>query len=75
MRNFRRRYERMITMQSRFKSKVLWITVGSLVLSMLITLGMIDTAQSDQFNTVLTNVLNILGIVGILNNPTDSQGF
>jgi len=62
-------------MQSRFKSKVLWITVGSLVLSMLITLGMIDTAQSDQFNTVLTNVLNILGIVGILNNPTDSQGF
>jgi uncharacterized membrane protein len=62
-------------MQNRFKSKVTWATIASLILSMLVTTGILQPSQSTVINGVAVAVLDALVIFGILNNPTDPENF
>ena len=56
--------------QNRFKSPVLWSSLASQVLAMLIVLGVIDTGMSEAIKALVVALLDILGLVGIVNNPT-----
>lgn len=57
--------------QNRFKSKYLWAAIAAQVLAILMITGIIDTALSTQIEQVITGLLQILVMLGILNNPTD----
>ena len=60
-------------MQNRFKSKVLWVSVGMQIISMLIALGVIDTGCSEIIETILISVCELFVAFGILNNPTSKE--
>ena len=62
-------------MQNRFTSKVTWATIASLILSMLVTTGILQPSQSAVLNGVAVAVLDALVVFGILNNPTNPDGF
>jgi uncharacterized membrane protein len=62
-------------MQNRYKSKVTWATIASLILSMLVTTGILQPSQSTVLNGVAIAVLDALVVFGILNNPTDAEHF
>lgn len=62
-------------MQNRFKSKVLWAAVAAQVLSLLVTVGVIDTGLSATLEGVVVAVLEMLTVFGVLNNPTSKQNF
>jgi uncharacterized membrane protein len=62
-------------MQNRFKSKVTWATIASLILSMLVTTGILQPTQSTVINGVAVALLDALVVFGILNNPTDPEKF
>lgn len=61
--------------QSRWKSKVVWVTVISLIILVGGNYGLFDYIgmTSDVFQTAANMVLSILVAVGIINNPTDSD--
>ena len=63
----------MLLMQSRFRSKVLWLSIATQVLAILITLNVIDIAESEVIKTVLVSVCELFVTFGILNNPTDAN--
>ena len=60
-------------MQNRFKSKVLWGAIIAQVLSLLVTVGVIDTGMSSTLNGVAVAILEMLVVFGIVNNPTDKE--
>ncbi len=60
-------------MQNRFKSKVLWVSVGMQILSILIALGVIDTGCSEIIETILVSICELFVAFGILNNPTSKE--
>ncbi len=60
-------------MQNRFKSKVLWISVGTQILSILIALGIINVGSSELLETILISVCELFVTFGILNNPTNKE--
>ena len=59
--------------QNRFKSPVLWTSLTSQVLAMLIVLGVIDTGMSEAIKALVVALLEILGLFGIVNNPTSKD--
>lgn len=61
--------------QNRLKSKVVWAAVAAQVIAILLALGVIDTTLGQTINTVVASVLQLLVVVGILNNPTDGENF
>ena len=61
--------------QNRFRSPVLWSTVVSLVLGLLMQLGIIGDAENKQVMMIVGTVLELFSIFGILNNPTDKKNF
>lgn len=61
--------------QNRFRSPVVWATVTAQILAVLVTLEIIDTGLSEALNALAAAALQILGCVGILNNPTDAAHF
>ncbi len=61
--------------QHRLKSKVVWISVVAQVVSILITLGVIDMGMGDTLNAVAVSICELLVVFGVLNNPTDSGAF
>lgn len=61
--------------QNRFKSPVLWSAIVAQVLALLMTVGVIDTGVSEAVEAVFTAILNLLGVFGILNNPTSKNTF
>lgn len=60
-------------MQNRFKSKVLWVSIGTQVLAILLSLGLIDTGCSETFETILVSLCELFVAFGILNNPTSKN--
>jgi len=58
-------------MQSRLKSKLLWASLLSSIVTFLIGAGIIDTSLGTTANTIVTVALTILTALGILNNPSD----
>ena len=63
--------------QNRLKSKVVWVTVISLIILVGGNYGLFDYLHmtSDVFQTAANMVLSILVAVGILNNPSDAENF
>ena len=61
--------------QNRFRSPVLWSTVVSLILGLLMQLGVITFDQNEYVMQIVGTVLEIFAIFGILNNPTDKTHF
>lgn len=62
-------------MQNRFKSKVVWVTIVSLVILIGGNYGLWDKIgmTSETFQTAANLVLSVLVALGIINNPTDSE--
>ena len=61
--------------QNRFQSPVVWASIAAQVLAVLVTLGTVDTGMSDTLNGVVAAVLQLLVILGVLNNPTNGESF
>lgn len=61
--------------QNRFTSPVVWAAVAAQVLTILSTLGLLSTGQSDAVGTVVSAVLQLLIAFGVLNNPTSKNTF
>jgi len=57
--------------QSRLKSKVLWLAIASQLGIILVTLGIFDDTVLAEYKTIVNAALVILGSLGIINNPTD----
>ncbi|RPI00336.1 MAG: holin [Ignavibacteriae bacterium] len=67
----------MMKRQNRFKSKVAWMAIGSLILLVCNTFGLFDkmgiTSTSGQL--IIDSILSILVLFGVLNSPTDANNF
>ncbi len=59
--------------QNRFKSKVLWLSIATQILAILIALEVIDIQTSNIIKTIIVSVCELFVTFGILNNPTDPQ--
>ena len=59
-------------MQSRFRSKVAWMAILTLVLFILKTYFKIDVPQGDL---LVQLILAVAVAVGIFNNPKDKKGW
>lgn len=61
--------------QNRFTSPVVWAAVAAQALTILSTLGLLSTGQSDAVSAVVSAVLQLLIAFGVLNNPTSKNTF
>ena len=63
--------------QSRWKSKILWASVVGLVILVLANYGIFEKIgmTEDFAKTITTTILSILVGFGILNDPTNKDGF
>lgn len=59
--------------QNRFRSPVVWTSIIALVVSILMQLGVIG--DGTQITQIAATVIELLCVVGILNNPTDKAHF
>lgn len=59
--------------QKRWKSPVLWTAIIAQVVSIALATGLIDTGLGEQINQVGAMVAQLLVLLGIFNNPTDSE--
>lgn len=62
-------------MLERLKSKVVLVAVLAQVVSLLVSLGVIDTGAGEALNGVIVAVCEALVVFGVLNNPTDKENF
>lgn len=62
-------------MQNRLKSPVFWAALAAQLLTILVLLEVITPAQNETINAVLAAVLQAFVAFGLLNNPTNPQGF
>jgi uncharacterized membrane protein len=63
--------------QNRFRSVVMWAAVAAQVFVILGVTGGYDVLGIAEpvLKVVVSAILEILTLIGILNNPTDSQGW
>lgn len=61
--------------QNRLHSPVVWAAIAAQLLSLLVTLGVIDTGLSTTMNGLVVSLLEMLVAFGVLNNPTDGAQF
>jgi len=61
--------------QGRLKSPVVWTSITAQVLSVLVLLGVFDSGVSSAFNELIAGILQLLVVLGVLNNPTDGENF
>jgi uncharacterized membrane protein len=61
--------------QNRFKSPVVWAAIVAQVLAILLLTNVIGEALSETITAVTVGVLQILVMVGLLNDPTDAEYF
>jgi uncharacterized membrane protein len=64
-------------MQSRWRSKLAWISVLPLLLLMGDVYGFWNLIgmPKDEFSRMFCMVMNVLVAFGIFNNPTDKEGY
>lgn len=72
MGSFNVKRERVVFMQNRFKSAVVW---GAVLAQVLLIIGLVNPDITDEIKLVGGAVIEILTIFGILNNPTNKEGF
>lgn len=63
--------------QSRFRSKLMWSAVIAQILVILQLTGVIEQLGLDvgALNNIITAGLQIFSLIGILNDPTNADGF
>lgn len=61
--------------QNRFKSVVVWASLVSLVLSILVQTGVLLPDQAEGIKGAIAGILDALVVFGILNCPTDPINF
>ena len=61
--------------QNRFRSWVTWTAVCAQVVALLVAFGVIDVGQGEKAREVVVAVMQLLVMFGVLNNPTDPDGF
>lgn len=63
--------------QTRWKSKVLWASIAAQIIALLQLTGVLKLAGLDAgyAGDVVASVLQLLVLLGVLNNPTDSGQF
>lgn len=59
--------------QNRFRSPVVWTSIIALIVSILLQLGVIG--DGTQITQISATIIELLCVVGILNNPTDKEHF
>jgi phi LC3 family holin len=62
--------------QNRWKSKVLWLSIGSslfLIYNAIASQFNLPVIQNDLSNIVVNAILGLLVTFGVINNPTDSK--
>lgn len=57
-------------MQNRLKSKVLWVSIATQIVALLLALDIIDIGASELLNNLIITVCELFVTFGILNNPT-----
>ena len=57
--------------QCRWRSKVLWTAIIAQVCAILVMCGVLDSVMSEQVQAIAGAALQLLAILGIVNNPTD----
>ena len=62
--------------QNRFKSKVFWVGIVSIIVLVGGNYGLWDVIgmTSETFQALANLVFATLGTIGVLNNPTDANG-
>jgi uncharacterized membrane protein len=68
---------KMIAKQKRYRSKVVWVSVVSLILLILNTAGVFDKIGMSETSVkiIADSILSILVLFGVLNNPTEGNEF
>ena len=63
--------------QSRWRSKVLWLAVAAQVVALLAFLGVLELIgiTEEWLNYLIGGVLQVLVLLGVLNNPTDPEHY
>jgi uncharacterized membrane protein len=63
--------------RNRLKSKMVWVSIASLLLPIFGHLGLYKSTgiTEDSLKITIDTILSLLVIVGILNNPLDSEKF
>jgi len=54
---------------------VTWTAVCAQVVALLVAFGVIDVGQGEKAREVVVAVMQLLVMFGVLNNPTDPDGF
>lgn len=64
-------------MQNRWRSKVLWAAIIAQVMAILAFLGFFEWVGVSQeyVGNIVGGVLQLLVILGVINNPTDSESW
>ena len=57
-------------MQNRLKSKVLWASIATQAVSLILAFDVIDIGVSDALNNLIITICELFVTFGILNNPT-----
>jgi phi LC3 family holin len=60
---------------SRFKSKVVWASIASIILLFINQTGLVNDLQLDSLKNLIDVILSVLVVFGILNNPTTKDKF
>ncbi len=65
------------TVQNRLKSKVVWMSITTSILLIMANLGLYKKIgiTEDATKAIINSMLELLTVIGILNNPTISQDF
>ena len=61
--------------QSRFRSPIVWGAIFAQVVALLVTFGVVEFGHGEQVRGTVTVVLELLVLFGVLNNPTERDGF
>ena len=61
--------------QNRFKSVVVWASIISLILSILVQCDILLPDQGDAIKGAVNGILDAMVVFGLLNNPCDPVNF
>lgn len=61
--------------QNRFRSPVVWVSLATLIVGLLMQVGIIGDSENKQIMQIVGTIIEMLTVVGILNNPTDKKNF
>lgn len=63
--------------QNRWKSKVLWAAIAAQIIAIMAFTGILEMIgiTEDWISGVIGSVLQLLVLLGIINNPTDGEKY